>query len=105
MAASKKPPSLASAASVARTVSRIMRYSGFVMADTSDRHRWTPGWYVQRIGYSRTVSVSYYHGDKVHARTSEEWRSRVDDRNRVMSALRERGYPVDDQGYIECERD
>jgi hypothetical protein len=105
MPAAKKTPSLFSAADVARVISRKLRKAGFLMADTSDRFRWTEGYRVHRIGCSKTVAVDYY--TNIVSRTVEETERRREAVATVRKFLAEAGYPVATNGpvYIECERE
>ena len=63
----KKPDS---AAVTARIISKILREHGFQKADY-----WTEGYYVHRVGHSRSVSVDYRvipHNDRARRRHQVE---------------------------------
>lgn len=103
-----KKPSLYSAADTARVISRRLRKAGFTMADTSDRYRWTEGFYVTRVGCSKTVSVDYHCEARPGSvfYTDEVRKGRVAIMAAVRGFLKSVGYPVPDDGpiWIECER-
>jgi hypothetical protein len=104
-----KSPSLYSAADVARAISRRLRKAGYTMADTSDRYRWTEGFHVHRLGYSKTVIVDYHMEHHVGSAgyTDELRKNRAAIIESARGFLKSVGYPVPDAGnlYIECERD
>jgi hypothetical protein len=102
-----KTPNLESAVVTARVISRLMRKAGFLMANTDDRHRWTEGFHVSRVGCSQHISIGYHTeghmfppAPDVQARRSEAWK-------KLEAFLTERGY-IRDTGYsgywIKCER-
>lgn len=84
-------PSVESATVTARVISRGLKKAGFTMADTRDRHAWTEGAYVHRIGLSRSVAVDYHFVGVTGARLTE--------RLEIMAKLRkwviDAGYPLD----------
>ena len=99
-----KTVQLDSAAVVARTVSRILRQHGFQKADTSNRHYWTEGFYVHRVGYSSSVNVNYHipHGRYLSLDNDREARwSKVAQMREVLFEL---GYKFSHPKaiYIEC---
>jgi hypothetical protein len=96
----KKPYS---AAGTARSVSRALKKAGFLMADTSDRFRWTEGVHVSRVGYSNLVSVDY-HVPNSHRVQADREKMRTE-RAKVRAWLKAQGYPLNDVGYIVCETD
>jgi hypothetical protein len=105
MTASK--PLTYSAADTARAISRRMRKAGFLMADTSNRFRWTWGYHVSRIGCSNLVSIDYHIPESLR---DENSRAKTRERRAaVRSWLVEAGYTLDASYphlvYIRCERD
>lgn len=100
-------PTQVSAAGVARTISRILRKNGFLMADTSDRYRWTEGFHVSRIGYSHLVSVDYYVPYSTLNHDSRKVKRR-EQRARARQFLLAKGYTLDERQdvcYIVCQSD
>jgi hypothetical protein len=93
-------PEAFSAAGVARAVSKKLRKAGFLMADTSDRYRWTEGYHVSRVGYSNLVSVDYHV-----PRWPPQPGKAKEMREKVRTWLREQGYTLNDTGYIICKGD
>ena len=79
------------------------------MVDKSDRHRWTEGFHVHRLGVSNIVIVDY------HLRTNDmpAYRAKCrEEREKARAFLTERGYEFDPAYmvetnllYINCERD
>jgi hypothetical protein len=99
-------PSLESAAVVARTISRTLRKAGFPMSDTSDRFRWTEGFHVHRVGYSRDVGIGYHvlHSDRYRP----EHRGRMRDQlGKARAFLESNGYVFEGGAglYIKCKSD
>lgn len=94
-------PNIESAASVARVVSRKLRSSGFLMANTKDRYNWTEGFHVSRVGYGNKVSLDYHTtsyniGHESFKRKMEVW-------PKAIAFLSEVGYIFDSGSYIICE--
>lgn len=85
----------ASAAGVARAISRALRKGGFQMANTSGKS-WTVGFYVGRVGVSNWVSVDWRSADTAAGRDE----SRV---MRIMARehLAHLGYALDDRLWLE----
>lgn len=95
-----KKPSLSSAAAVARAVSRLLRAAGFTMS-VKGKYRWTEGYWTSRVGYSSRVAVNYHSR---FLRYDDEERAWVQlHLDLAWDFLREKGYPVDERGRIECE--
>lgn len=95
-----KPPSVESAATVAATLARLLKRDGFALCDTSDRHRWTEGVRVSRIGYSTLVSVDYHRTERLSgtaAYADEALRARAA-MAKVRAWLIDRGYPLAPEG-------
>lgn len=86
------------AAATARAISRLLRKAGFQMADTSDRYKWTPGFYVHRIGLSRwRVAVGYHFADQYKSHSDREHIAKA------REFLKSKGYQLDDRGWLEVE--
>jgi hypothetical protein len=108
----KKPtsPNIESAADTARAISRILRKAGFKMSVRTDRHRWTEGLYVNRVGCSCEVALDYSYSSTGGAlpRNDEERQRRRDEVQRARDFLRERGYVFGGdgipEGWIRCKR-
>lgn len=101
-----KTPNLDSAAVTARVISRLLKKAGFRMADTSDRYRWTEGFHVSRVGYSRHVQVDYHNG--TWNPMPEQKQKRRDAMALMAAFLTERGYVRDETiggYYIACKSD
>jgi hypothetical protein len=98
----RKAPNTESATVTARVISRLMKKAGFLMADTSDNHGWTEGFYVHRVGLSNKVSIGY-HQPSHRWLDPEHQERRRDAYARLDAWLTERGY-VRDQGsrFISC---
>ncbi len=92
-----------SASGTARSVSRALKKAGFLMADTSDRFRWTEGVHVHRVGYSNLVSVDYHVPNSLRVQADRE--KMREERAKVRTWLKAQGYPLNDVGYIVCETD
>lgn len=99
-------PNIDSAAVVARVIALLLRSAGFVMANKSNRFRWTEGFHAHRLGVSRTVIVDYHCQSNDMAALQAKCR---EEREKARVFLTERGYEFDPAYlgllYINCIRD
>lgn len=98
-------PNVESAAVTARVISRLLRNAGFKMADKSERHAWTEGLTVNRVGYSRNIDVDCWL--PTHLTRNDDARARRREaRDKARAFLKEKGYTFDSQtGWVICEGD
>jgi len=105
-----KKPTCDSAAGVARTVSRLLKAKGFKVSKSIDKYTSTEGFVVHRVGYSREVSISYYHPDLFGCYIPENarWVEAKEKKMRLMSEakkyLEELGYEFNKIDWIACKR-
>lgn len=99
-----KKPNIESAAVVARVISRLLRKNGFLMSESVDRHNWTEGVYVHRVGYSKELSIDYRL--QLSDMTNDEaCVRRKECLKKVRQFVSDHGYVLDDRKWIVCERD
>ena len=112
MNASKKP-SLSCPAYVCRRIRKILADAGLPMSKSTGCYsafgggtkRRTPGYSISKVGCSRHVALDFNvgHGGEF----GHHQRLRPGERGErlavAIATLRDRGYPVDDRGWIECE--
>ncbi len=95
---------------VAARVRKLLAAKGWPLRKVTGRYQpfasrqtWTEGFYVHKVGVSKSVSIGYgskyAHGTVdslprrlAHAKVSE-----------AIAYLRDLGYRVDDRGWIECD--
>lgn len=108
MTAKTKKPDIYSAATTARVIARRLRAKGFLMADTSDKYKWTEGFHVHRLGYSKTVSVAYHIPHTLPLSRAEQILKIGKEMQKAREFLEGVGYvfsPNHTTMYVECERD
>ena len=102
MAKIKTAPNIESASVTARVISRLLKKSGFLMADTRDRYNWTEGFHVHRAGYSRHVIIGYYSKQPLNHSDRKEIAERREARKKIRKFLEERGYVFGQNDAIAC---
>lgn len=100
-----KDTSKMDAAGVARACSRALKAAGWSIYKRARRNdRGTPGLHCYRVGYSNKVAVTYMSANPYEAYSKRRQDERRELVRRAKDALREKGYPVADDGYIHCRK-
>jgi len=94
-----KTPSTFSSCDTARVVSRKLRKAGFqIFKDSTRTSRSVDGYWVRREGSGSRVAISYF-GYNAYLRVSQV----REKESLAFEFLRNAGYSVDDNGYIQCQ--
>ena len=84
-----------------------MGKAGFEMSRKTDRWSRTNGFIVKRLGCSKTIYVDYWNPAWMNNPTSDFIKSELQfKREKLASAIKflaSLGYPINSEGYIECE--
>ena len=106
--ATRKIPMTISSCDTARVVSRKLSRGGFEMSKKIDAWNRSNGFYVKRLGCSKTVFIDYWNPLWMRSPASgfaaSELKYNKEQLQRAIEFLKAAGYQIDDKGYIQCER-